>query len=145
MSNAPDNFPKDYKVIEPNDPFEVTAGPYFIPEIPDDDPRIVMLAEARHCNRLGVIHGGNLMTMADLWLCDVAVNDFRGQEVMVTISMNFEFVSKCEIGDFVVARGEVVRRTNSLVFVRGQVAAGAKILLNASGVLKRVKLKAPKA
>ena len=67
-----------------------------------------------------------------------ACHDFP-EERAVTVAMNTEFIAAGVAGDLVVARGEVIRRTGSLVFLRGQVAVGERILINCSSVVKRVK------
>ncbi len=138
MTDADAGFPDGYHVFDPIDPFENGAGPFYCPNQADGDPRFVVLAEPRHCNTGGVLHGGLLMTLADLALCATACRDFR-QERAVTVAMNTEFIAAGGAGDLVVARGEVIRRTGSLVFLRGQVTVGERILINCSSVVKRVK------
>ena len=138
MSEIPADFPDRYSVTDPHDPFETGTGPFYSPIDDDGDPRVVLKAEPGHCNTSGAIHGGLLMTMADLALCAEA-NREMPEERSITISLNSEFVAAGQAGDFVVARAEVIRRTGSMVFVRGQITAGDRVLLNSSAVVKRVK------
>ena len=138
MADSDGDFPDGYRVFDPIDPFENGAGPFYCPNRDDGDPRFVFLAEPRHCNTGGVLHGGLLMTLADLALCATACRDLP-EERAITVAMNTEFVAAGVAGDLVVARGEVIRRTGSLVFLRGQVAVGERILINCSSVVKRVK------
>ncbi len=138
MTDRPADFPDAYRVTDPTDPFETGAGPFFSPIDDGGDPRVVLDAGPGHCNAHRSIHGGLLMTMADLTLCVEAVRDFPGEHAL-TVSMNTEFVAGGREGDFTVARAEVVRRTGSLVFLRGQITAGDRILLNFSAVVKRAR------
>ncbi len=131
-------FPKGYYVFDPVDPFENGAGPFYCPEADDGDPRIVFRAEPRHCNTAGALHGGLLMTLADLTLCATACRGLAGERA-ITVAINAEFVAAGFAGDLIVARAEVVRRTGSLVFLRGQLTAGERILVTCSSVVKRVK------
>ena len=77
------------------------------------------------------------MTFADFALCLTATWDQLGEKC-VTVSCNSEFVAPGRPGDVIEASGEVVRRTRSLTFVRGQVYADERILLNYSAIVKRI-------
>ena len=125
-----------YALYDPVDPFENHAGPFFWAELADGTHHFVLKAEKRHCNSHGIVHGGLLMTMIDLTLVITAKS--KPREQLVTVSLNSEFVSSANRGDLIEARGELTRRTRSLVFVRGQVACGDRVLLTASAVLKPI-------
>ena len=92
------------------------------------------LAEASHGNINQVIHGGMLMTFAD---------SFMGQAVFetaprrcATISFNVEFVAGIRPPAWIEGRARVIRVTQSLVFMRGEVTSGGQILMTASGIWK---------
>lgn len=138
MAAVPADFPEAYRVCDPVDPFETTTGNFYEPLEPDDDPRVVLRVEEKHCNSSGITHGGLLMTMADLTLCMMARQGLKNDRV-ITVSLDCQFISAGEIGDFLVARAEVTRQGGSLVFVRGEIRAGERVLLTASAVTKRVK------
>ncbi|MEE2613709.1 MAG: PaaI family thioesterase, partial [Acidobacteriota bacterium] len=78
-----------------------------------------------------------LMTFADFALCLAATHGLPGERC-VTVSLSCEFAAPGEVGDFIESTAEVVRRTRSLTFVRGQVTAGDRILLNYSAIVKRL-------
>ena len=77
------------------------------------------------------------MTFADFALCLTAIWDQPGERC-VTVSCISEFVAAGHPGELVEASGEVVRRTRSLTFVRGQVFAKGRVLLNYSAIVKRI-------
>jgi acyl-coenzyme A thioesterase PaaI-like protein len=56
----------------------------------------------------------------------------------VTIQLNVHFISGAKQGDFLIAEGEVMRVTRSIVFVRGRLTAGDKLIAHADGVWKRL-------
>ena len=138
MSAVPADFPEAYRVSDPVDPFETAAGNFYEPLDQSDDPRVVLLVEEKHCNSGGVTHGGLLMTMADLTLCMMGRQGLPDERV-ITVSLDCHFISAGQVGDFLVARAEVTRRGGSLVFVRGEIKAGDRVLLTANAVTKRVK------
>lgn len=130
--------PPGYRVADPTDPFEMESGPFYMPEADDGDLHFLFMAEPRHCNSFGVIHGGALMTLADLALCATA-HKGSDDEGAITVSMNTDFVGPGHEGDLVTARAEVLRQTGSLVFMRCLVSAGERVLLNCAAVVKRVR------
>jgi len=131
------SLPPDYQVYEYDDPFEDHVGPLGY-KVVDGTITFAFLADARHRNTAGTVHGGMLMTFADFALCLTATWDQPGEKC-VTVSCNSEFVAPGRPGDLIEASGEVVRRTKSLTFVRGQVYADDRILLNYSAIVKRIR------
>ena len=136
MSETPPPPLPGYTIYDPVDPFENRAGPFFWARLPDGGHHFVLRAEARHCNSHGIVHGGLMMTMIDLTLVIAAKE--APDEQLVTVSLNSEFIASARQGDLIEARGELVRRTRSLAFVRGQVTCGDRSLLTASAVLKPI-------
>ncbi len=96
-----------------------------------------LLAGPQHGNAHGIVHGGMLVTFLDQILgatCWEAAN----RDPVVTIQLNTHFVSAAKAGDFMEARAEAVRATKSVVFVRGQITIGDRIVATADGVWKRL-------
>ena len=116
------------------DPAEDLIGPFYLRRA--EDFAAGLLAEARHCNGMGSVHGGVLMTMADFALCAQARYQTEDSNIL-TVSMNVEFIAGAAEGDWLHSRGEVVRRTGSLVFVQGRLYSGSRPVLVYSGVGKR--------
>jgi acyl-coenzyme A thioesterase PaaI-like protein len=83
-----------------------------------------------------------LMTFADYAVCLTAIWDQPGQKC-VTVSFNCEFVAAGRQGDHIESSCEVVRRTRSLTFVRGQLFVGERVLLNCSAVVKHFSASRP--
>ena len=131
-----------YESWEGVDPFEDHSGPFFFRKHEDGHVTCAFEAKPHHCNGGGFLHGGLLMTFADFSLFAIGSNVLHGGP-SVTVSFSAEFTAAAGAGNFIEARGEVVRNTGSMVFLRGQVFTGhgadEKILLNYSGIVKRVK------
>jgi len=131
-------FGPGYAISDPGDPFECRTGPFLAPIDDPSDPRIVTLALPHHCNRSGVVHGGFLMTMADVALSWEAVRGMENERA-VTVSLNASFVSFAERGDRIEARARLVRRAGTLSFLTCEITAAGRIVLTASGVMRRMK------
>lgn len=131
-------LPPGYRPYEYEDPFEDHVGPFGY-KVADGRISFAFRSDQRHRNTGGTLHGGMLMTFADFALCLTAVRDQPGERC-VTVSFHSEFVASGRPGDLIEASGEVVRRTRSLTFVRGQLVAGGRVLLTWSGIVKRIRV-----
>jgi uncharacterized protein (TIGR00369 family) len=118
------------------DTFSGHAGPFYFREGYDNPPGVGFLSEPRHANVAGIIHGGALLTLADMALWDIcrrASGPFNG----VTLTLNSEFIAPGPIGRFIFATGEAVKIGKSIMFARGEILCGDDVLLTFSGSLKR--------
>ena len=122
----------------PDEPFEAkTAGPFFYRK--DGDHYVsAFRCEEKHMNSGGVIHGGCLMTFADFSLFTIA-HDHLGDSPGLTVAFASEFLDGAKSGEYMEARGDVLRAGRSIIFVRGIVTADGRPCLNFSGTIKKVK------
>jgi acyl-coenzyme A thioesterase PaaI-like protein len=101
----------------------------------DDRHAFGFVAERKHANLLDVVQGGMLMTFADRAL-GLAAWRAAGDRPCVTVQFDMRFMSSGQIGEFIELRPELVRRTASLVFMRGTLTAGERVLAAADGIWK---------
>jgi acyl-coenzyme A thioesterase PaaI-like protein len=76
-----------------------------------------------------------LMTFADRALGMAAWQEI-GHQPQATIQLDVHFVKTVKIGEFVEAQCEVVRRTRSVVFMRGTLVVGSHLVATANGIWK---------
>lgn len=95
-----------------------------------------ILTEAKHSNNQpGVVHGGALMTFADIAL-GYGVAKALGHSNCVTAQLSVQFVSAAPVGAFISCKAEVVRSGAQLGFARGLIMAGGKTVASAEGIWK---------
>jgi uncharacterized protein (TIGR00369 family) len=94
-----------------------------------------LLADRRHVNDRGVVHGGVLMTFADQSFGEMALDAIQ-RRLCATIQLNTQFISAVQVGEFIEARGEVVKVTRSLVFARGFLFVGDRHVCAVDGIWK---------
>ncbi|MEX1197688.1 MAG: PaaI family thioesterase [Pseudohongiellaceae bacterium] len=140
MSNSPANpadhgLPAQYQHWY-GDEAEDHNGPFFF-TVNGDVVQTAFRVQGVNCNSHRTVHGGVLMMFADYTLC-IAANGGRHESV-VTVTCNVEFVGPAAEGDLVEGVGEVVRRGGSLIFVRATLRSAGRIILTASGVVKKVR------
>ena len=119
------------------DQAEDHIGPFYY-RAEGDKFRCVFLAEAKHSNMSGMLHGGVLMAFADYALC-IAATEGYGDEGCATVSFSAEFVAVAEVGYLIECTPKVVRKTGSMVFVTGELLQEGQTLLVFNSVVKRLK------
>lgn len=88
-----------------------------------------------HCNRLGTVHGGVIMTLLDtagMWAC----TDAGKAPVCPTVSLSCSFLKAVRIADTgtLRARGEITRKGRTMYFVTVSIVAGDELVATAQGV-----------
>lgn len=116
--------------------FSGRVGPFYFRE-EGDTPGVGFFSQAHHCNLGGVVHGGALMTLADMALFNICLKRTTIDKA-VTVTFNAEFLAAGPIGEFIEATGEMTKEGKSLLFVRGLVTVKGTSLLSFSGTLKRL-------
>ena len=115
--------------------FNLAAGPYWV-RSEGGVRQVGLLGEERHGNgHVGTIHGAVLMALADIAL-GLGVVDAAGTRDCVTLQLQIQFAAAARIGSFLVCQPEIVRCTSQVVFVRGLIRAGDRIVASADGIWK---------
>ncbi|MDI3306341.1 MAG: PaaI family thioesterase [Acetobacteraceae bacterium] len=114
--------------------YPALIGPFFAKR-EGEGWRYGFLAEPRHRNAGGVVHGGMLMSFADDVL-GITVWTAAGRKPCTTVQLNTQFIAPVRVGDFVEGRAEVLRTTRSVLFVRGMLTVGDRTVAHADGVWK---------
>ena len=117
------------------DGFSAVVGPY-LTRGAGADLTVGMIIEPRHCNNhLGTLHGGALMTFADVAF-GIATVGVLGGPYCATAQLQVHFVATAKVGEFITCRPEIVRRSKQLVFLRGLFVVDSKIVASVDGIWK---------
>jgi len=94
--------------------------------------------EPRHCNPMGICHGGMMATFCDMLLpiSAHAVSKEVGNRFLPTINLQIDYLAASPLGAWVQGEAEVLRVTRSLVFMQGMVAADGVAVARVSGIFK---------
>lgn len=128
--------PEGWVLQSHSETFSGRAGPYYFRR-KGAPPGVGFFAEPHHANLGGIVHGGALLTLADMALWDICQREeglFNG----VTVTLNAEFVGAGPVGVFIEATGDMVKAGRKLMFARGLVTANGETLMSFSGTLKRL-------
>jgi acyl-coenzyme A thioesterase PaaI-like protein len=130
---VPDGVPEGF-VLRPTKEFATQSGPFYVP--PEGDALgCGFLASAKHGNKRGVVHGGMLATAFDVALGNASWHAAQ-QKPCATVQLNVHFIGAVKMGEFAFVRAEVVKTTRSLVFLRGTMVVGERVVGTADGVWK---------
>lgn len=125
----PDGFVRS----ESRGPFSVHIGPYFHAR-PDEGAQHAFYVLRRHCNGMGILHGGMVSAFMD-GLLGAAVGRAT-RTASVTIHLSLDFLSMARAGEWVIGNSRVTRHTKDLAFAEGRLHVGEKDIARASGVFK---------
>ena len=119
-----------------SDAFEERAGPFY--ERFDEDGAVcAFMAEQRHMNGGGFMHGGCLLTFADSALFTIA-RGALGDQMAVTLNLSGDFLDSAKVGERIESRGEVTRAGKSTIFVRGLITADNRPVLSFTGIIRKI-------
>ena len=126
--------PAGYTETRLVDPFEIYVGPVF-ERRNTGAKRYALRADKRHLNMRGIVHGGMLMTFADAALGQAAW-DATDHAPSVTLNMQTQFLRNAREGDLIEVEPSLLRRTRSLLFIRGDFTVSGESVMAVSSVWK---------
>ncbi len=113
--------------------FSAHNGPYFHRLVPEGAEQ-AFFAQKRHCNGLGLIHGGMLSAFLDGLLASAAAR--AGRATPVTVHLSIDFLDMGRAGDWVLGEARATRVSRDIAFAEGRAHIGGRDLARASGVFK---------
>ncbi len=130
--------PKGFRLRAVKSPFLEANGPFFEKHDAESDKdsayHVRMPVLRRHCNRMGVAHGGMMMTLADSVLIGAAARRF-GRPIL-TVQMEARLLSAARLGDMLEARAWNERSGGRLAFCNLEIKRGDRLVLLGSGVFR---------
>jgi uncharacterized protein (TIGR00369 family) len=130
-ANAP---PAGFAEMRRNGDFWRMSGPYF-GRAREGGADQAFLADSRHCNAQGFVHGGMLSAFLD-GLLSQAVRLATDDPTVVTIHLSVDFLAMARTGEWVIGESLVTRKTRDVVFVEGRLHSGGRDVVRGSGVFK---------
>jgi uncharacterized protein (TIGR00369 family) len=126
--------PPGYTETRLVDPFEIYVGPVF-EKGAAGAKRYALKVDERHLNGRRIVHGGMLMTFADAALGQAAW-DATDHAPSVTLQMQVQFQRPAELGDLIEVSPVLIRKSNSLLFIRGDFEVKGNIAMTVASLWK---------
>ena len=96
-----------------------------------------------HLNAAGITHGGYLSALIDAGAGTSAHRAANGAPC-VTISLDLKFIGTSRLGDEIIGKTRILKKTNTLIFLFCELICNNKIIASASGIWKILKVKPSK-
>ena len=130
-------IPEGFKPRRFGDGFIAVNGPLYVKKL---DPGILLgfRVEPRHCNPMGICHGGMISTFCDMLLPISAhyLSDDLERRFLPTINLQVDFLAPSPKGAWVQGEAQLLRATRSMVFMQGLVTADGQSVARVSGIFK---------
>lgn len=115
--------------------FNAYAGPFWRLADEDGAKRYALRVEPKHMNSSGSLHGGVLMTFADIAMSQTS-RAVSGASTCTTVSLTCDFTGPGKLGDVIIAQVRVTRQTRTMVFLSAELVCEKRTLGVATGLWK---------
>ena len=88
-----------------------------------------------HLNLGKIAHGGYLSTIADTGM-GTAAHKVAGDRRCVTINLNIKFITAAQLGEKLLGKVKILKKTKTLVFISCEINSSKDIVVIASGTWK---------
>ena len=92
-----------------------------------------------HLNAAKITHGGYIAALIDAG-AGTAAHRSANNAPCVTISLDIKFIGASKIGDEIIGKAKILKKTKSLVFLFCELNSNNKIIASASGIWKILKV-----
>jgi acyl-coenzyme A thioesterase PaaI-like protein len=116
--------------------YTAAIGPTFMRRIAGKVTAALLAQEHLGNDNLGIVHGGAMMTFADMAMGIGVGHALGGSSQFVTAQMAVQFVAAANVGELITCQPEVVRKTSSMAFVRGLIEAEGRVVASCDGIFK---------
>ena len=129
----------DFEQISIKPGFMKHNGGLLFKTISENEYQFKTKIKENHLNAAGITHGGFIAAFVDAG-AGTAAHRSADQNPCVTISLELKFISAVQLGQELIGRTKIQKRTKTMVFLTCELSVSNKIVATASGVWKKIKL-----
>ena len=129
-----------YEQISKKQGFMKHNGGLLFRNISETEYEFKSIINENHLNAAEITHGGYLAALIDAG-AGTSAHRAADNAPCVTISLDLKFIGASKIGDEVIGKTKILKKTNSLIFLFCELNCNDKILASASGIWKILKTK----
>tara|TARA_Y100001970_G_scaffold239348_1_gene301209 strand:- start:551 stop:976 length:426 start_codon:yes stop_codon:yes gene_type:complete len=135
---------KDFEQISLKPGFMKHNGGILFRNISENEYEFKTNIKENHLNAAGITHGGFIAAFVDAG-AGTAAHRCADQNPCVTISLELKFISAVKLGQELIGKTIIQKKTKTMVFITCELKAENKIVATASGVWKILNKKIPGA
>ena len=126
---------QDFEQISLKPDFMKHNGGLLFRTISKDEYEFKTTIKENHLNAAGITHGGFIAAFVDAG-AGSAAHRAANQGVCVTISLELKFISAVKLGQELVGKTKIQKKTKSMIFLTCKLTVENKIVATASGIWK---------
>ena len=130
---------KDFEQISLKQGFMKHNGGLLFKTISENEYEFKATIKENHLNAAGITHGGFIAAFVDAGAGSAAHKSVDGSPC-VTVSLELKFISSVQLGQELVGKTKIQKKTRSMIFLTCELTVAKKIVATASGVWKILKL-----
>ena len=130
---------KNFEQISLKQGFMKHNGGLLFKTISENEYEFKATIKENHLNAAGITHGGFVAAFVDAGAGTAAHKSADGSSC-VTVSLELKFISPVQLGQELVGKTKIQKKTKSMIFLTCELTAAKKIVATASGVWKILKL-----
>ena len=134
----------EFEQISLNPGFMKHNGGVLFRNVSDTEYEFKTKINENHLNAAGITHGGFIAALIDAG-AGTAAHRASDNNPCVTISLELKFISAVKLGQELLGKTKIQKKTKSMVFLTCELTVEEKIVATASGVWKILKQKLPGA
>ena len=125
----------DFEQISVKHGFMKHNGGVLFRNISETEYEFKSTIKENHLNSANITHGGYLSALIDAGAGTAAHRCAKNAQC-VTISLDIKFIGSSKIGDEILGKVKILKKTKTLVFLFCELRCNEKIITSASGIWK---------
>ena len=130
----------DFKQISLNQGFMKHNGGLLFKNVSETEYEFKSTINKNHLNAAGITHGGYIAALIDAG-AGTSAHRATNDAPCVTISLDLKFIGASRVGDEIIGKTKILKKTNTLIFLFCELFCNEKMIASASGIWKILKVK----
>ena len=130
---------EEFKQISTTNGFMKHNGGILFRAISENEYEFKTTINENHLNAAGITHGGFIAALVDAGAGTAAHRSASGGPC-VTVSLELKFISVVKLGQELIGKTKIQKKTKSMIFLTCEFTVEKKIVATASGVWKILRL-----
>ena len=113
-------------------------GGLYFREVSENEYEFKAIIKEFHLNKRQITHGGFICSLIDAG-AGTAVYRASNNQSCVTVSLDVKFIAPSKLGDEIVGKVNILKKTKSMLFVSCNLHINKNVIASATGVWKVIK------
>ena len=129
---------QDFEQISRVSGFMHHNGGLYFREISENEYEFKAIIKEFHLNKRQITHGGFICSLIDAG-AGTAVYRASNNQSCVTVSLDVKFIAPSKLGDEIVGKVNILKKTKSMLFINCNLYINKNIIASATGIWKVIR------